>query len=226
MPKKPTRSRSKAHAEARGGSMPPGPAAAPRASFLALDEQPGAGVERSIRTSANAAKICDAIAQGRSLKEVCAAAGMPDRDAVRRWLLDDQPFHALYARAREVQGFCVVDDIIELADSAKGQPAAEVQAIRLAIDTRKWAASKLWPRKYGDRGEQSMPITLNLPADMTTAAGIAAAADAILRAVSAGNMSPSEGAALAGILETRRRAIETEDLERRLAALETKGAPA
>ena len=40
--------------------------------------------------------------------------------------------------------------------NARGQPGrpvdqAEVQALRLAVDTRKWVLSKLLPRKYGDR---------------------------------------------------------------------------
>jgi hypothetical protein len=63
------------------------------------------------------------------------------------------------------------------------------------------------------------PVTLALP-DVTDAAGVAEAQDAIVRAVAAGELLPGEGSTLAGILEARRRAIETMDLESRVAALE------
>ena len=46
---------------------------------------------------------------------------------------------------------------------------------------------------------------------------------AIVEAVAGGDVTPEEGAAVAAVVETHRRAIETEDLERRLAALEAKG---
>lgn len=218
MARKPTKGRSRAPARPKGRKG----ARAHVGASQALTAPPGqhANAERSIRTPEAAAEICRRIAEGASLRSICATEGMPGRTAVLTWLADDAAFAGQYARAREAQREFLHEDLVELADSALGKPAADVQAIRLAVDTRKWAASKLWPRKYGERGEQSMPIALNLPADMTTAAGIAAAADAILRAVSAGNMTPGEGAALAGILETRRRAIETEDIARRLAALE------
>jgi hypothetical protein len=42
-------------------------------------------------------------------------------------------------------------------------------------------------------------------------------------ALGAGDLSPEEGAAVAGILETQRRAVETVELERRLTALEQAG---
>lgn len=65
------------------------------------------------------------------------------------------------------------------------------------------------------------PISLALP-DITTAEGISAAQHAILQAVGAGELMPGEGDTLASILENRRKALETEELERRIAALEAK----
>lgn len=54
---------------------------------------------------------------------------------------------------------------------------------------------------------------------------VARAVASIVEAVAAGNLSPSEGQALAGLFDAHRKAIEIEDFERRLAALEsvTKG---
>ena len=63
------------------------------------------------------------------------------------------------------------------------------------------------------------PISLTLP-PTADAAGIAEAQSAVLQAVAAGDLLPAEGTALAGILEARRKAIETGELEARIAALE------
>jgi hypothetical protein len=43
---------------------------------------------------------------------------------------------------------------------------------------------------------------------------------AVAGAVATGELSPEEGAAVAGILEAQRRAVETVEMEGRLAALE------
>jgi len=63
------------------------------------------------------------------------------------------------------------------------------------------------------------PISLDLP-DTSTVAGVSEAQQAILQAVGTGELLPGEGTALAGILEARRKALETVELEQRIAALE------
>ena len=65
------------------------------------------------------------------------------------------------------------------------------------------------------------PISLALPGT-DTAGGIAEAQQAILQAVAAGDLLLGEGTALAGIVEARRKAVETLQLEQRITALETK----
>lgn len=58
--------------------------------------------------------------------------------------------------------------------------------------------------------------------DTSTAAGVSEAQQRILEAVAAGALTPSEAATLSGVVEARRRALETMDLESRIAALEAK----
>jgi len=70
------------------------------------------------------------------------------------------------------------------------------------------------------------PVYLELP-DMDTAAGIAEAQQAVLQAVADGELLPGEAATLeaatlAGIVEARRKAVETLELEQRITALEGK----
>ena len=67
------------------------------------------------------------------------------------------------------------------------------------------------------------PISIALPASSTTE-GIGAAQDAILLALGAGELLPGEAAALVDMLDARRRTIETQDLEQRVAALEKENA--
>jgi hypothetical protein len=72
---------------------------------------------------------------------------------------------------------------------------------------------RLWPERKG------RPINVELPV-METPGDLVKAVGAVTNAVAQGDITPEEGQALAGIIETHRRAIETEDLERRLAAIE------
>lgn len=61
----------------------------------------------------------------------------------------------------------------------------------------------------------------NLP-DTTTAAGVSEAQQKILEAVASGTLTPGEASTLSTILEQRRRALETQELEQRLVALEAR----
>ncbi len=63
------------------------------------------------------------------------------------------------------------------------------------------------------------PIFLPLP-DTGSAEGVAEAQNAILQAVAAGDLLPGESSTLAGIVEARRKALETQTLEQRITALE------
>lgn len=64
-------------------------------------------------------------------------------------------------------------------------------------------------------------VRFTLP-PMASAADAAKAVGAILAAVAVGELTPSEGTAAAGLVETFRRALETAELETRIAALEAK----
>ena len=65
------------------------------------------------------------------------------------------------------------------------------------------------------------PISIELPAT-GSAQGCSDAANAVLQAVSNGDLLPGEGVALAGIVENRRHVLETLELEARITTLEQK----
>jgi hypothetical protein len=92
------------------------------------------------------ARICLEIAEGKSLRNICLADDMPALETVRVWLALDAEFSVQYARAREEQADYYADEIIEIADTAE-----DANLARLRIDARKWKASKLRPKKYGEK---------------------------------------------------------------------------
>nr|DAX54388.1 MAG TPA: terminase small subunit [Caudoviricetes sp.] len=103
-------------------------------------------------TKDTADKICEKISGGLSLRAICAEAGMPARGTVYRWLIENADFQDQYARARDKQADYFAEEIIEIADSVEAESAA-VSKAKLQIDARKWAASKIAPKKYGDKQE-------------------------------------------------------------------------
>ena len=63
------------------------------------------------------------------------------------------------------------------------------------------------------------PVKFALP-KITTTADVTAALGAVLKATAAGEMTPDEATTIAGVMEAKRRAIETEELDQRLSNLE------
>ena len=64
-------------------------------------------------------------------------------------------------------------------------------------------------------------VTLDLP-HIATTADVIAALGTISAAISCGEITPEEGAAIAGVVEQHRKAIETLELEQRIARLEAR----
>lgn len=106
-------------------------------------------------------RICEEIADGRSLRSICRTEGMPTKATVFRWLAENQAFRDQYARAREAQADSLFDDIVEVADDDTIEPNAR----RVMVDARKWAASKLKPKTYGDKLDLggNLGLTVNWP---------------------------------------------------------------
>lgn len=107
--------------------------------------------------------ICERIANGESLRTICADESMPGKSTVFRWLATYSDFGTKYAHAREEQADLYAESIVEIADELEVQavyrgedvkldlsPSA-VARNRLRVDARKWYASKLAPKKYGDK---------------------------------------------------------------------------
>ena len=102
----------------------------------------------SIYTEELALEICTRIAEGESLRSVCRDEDMPATSTVMKWVLENHIFSEQYERAREAQADSLFDELVDIADEATPD---NVQVQRLRVDTRKWAASKLKSKRYGDK---------------------------------------------------------------------------
>lgn len=109
-------------------------------------------------------KICERISEGESLRSICRDPEMPGKSTVFEWLEANPSFADQYARAKEESAETYAEEIIEIADEYELREVkdenGEVHVVydntavarnRLRVDARKWVASKLKPKKYGDR---------------------------------------------------------------------------
>lgn len=106
--------------------------------------------------------ICEAIAQGESLRSICLDEGMPCKSTVFKWLSKHQSFADQYARAREAQADHIFDEILDIADDGQNDTYTDdegnvrtnqdvIARSRLRVDARKWMAGKLRPKVYGEK---------------------------------------------------------------------------
>jgi hypothetical protein len=109
--------------------------------------------------------ICEQIADGKSLRSICSQEGMPVKYTVLRWLQADPAFAERYAQARVQAADALAEELQDLADQAIREPE-KANAIRVAIDAKKWIASKLRPKAYGDRIEQHVVTEVQTPGEV------------------------------------------------------------
>lgn len=118
------------------------------------------------------AAICGRMSAGESVRKICADEHMPDATSVYLWLSQADPegdkvqqakwaFSLQYARAAEDRAHHLAEEALEIADDTKVDFSEtkdgpkfnpeHVQRSRLRVDTRKWFAGKLAPKKYGEK---------------------------------------------------------------------------
>jgi len=100
---------------------------------------------------------------------------MPSLATIFTWLRAYPEFLEQYEIAKSESADAMVEDMLDIADNQVEQPllidgvpmsvdgkivmvkdAVSVNHARLRVDTRKWAASKLKPKKYGDKISQEL----------------------------------------------------------------------
>jgi ribosomal protein S7 len=150
-----------------------------------------------------ATEIATRVAEGTPLTKVCKQAGMPRLTTVYKWLSLHASFDQLMRRARADVADTFFAQAIDIAHE-KCVDSTAVQRNRLRVDTLKWAASKMNPRRYGDTlaigGSEELP-----PVQIEPLAGAKAIAFVLARA---GHLLDRESPAAPPPVPAQRVAIE------------------
>ena len=131
----------------------------------------------SLYTEELANEICVRLGLGESLRKICLDERMPCLASVMGWLSRKPDFLEQYTRAREIQAETQFDELIDIVDqppelsyvTGKNGEQIEVkfdssyvQWMKLRVDTRKWTAARMAPKKYGEQkqAEQTQDLTV------------------------------------------------------------------
>jgi len=132
--------------------------------------------------------VCARLAEGESMRSVGRDESMPCTTSLFKWLREIPEFAQQYAKAKEESADAMAEDSLDIADNQVEQPlivdglplqidgkvvmikdAVSVNHAKLRIDTRKWYASKLKPKKYGERldlgNSDGKPFQINVIKD-------------------------------------------------------------
>ena len=112
-------------------------------------------------------ELCGYIATGGHLAGFCRERGLL-YTSMSDWIYGKPDRAVMYARAREERAEVLADEIVAISDESHVEAKYEGEDVRLVldatavarnrlrVDTRKWAASKLKPRVYGDKVTQEL----------------------------------------------------------------------
>lgn len=117
------------------------------------------------------------VIDGEGIAQITRDPAMPSKAIVFRWLAANEAFRQAYEIAAKLRGEHMFEQALDIANAepprvivqtgentteSRVDPGA-VQHAKLKVDTLKWAAAKLNPKKYGDKidvtsgGEQLQP---------------------------------------------------------------------
>lgn len=106
--------------------------------------------------------ICDLIINGKSLRTALKNLNSINAVTFFEWLRENELKAKQYARATIERSDMLLEDILDIADETPALTNtkfgtaidnADVQNRKLRVDARRWALSKLNPKKYGDKPE-------------------------------------------------------------------------
>jgi hypothetical protein len=110
-------------------------------------------------------KICEMVAEGSSASSACKTIGVSLK-TMYAWLRSYEEFRNNYETARQDGADTLVDELMFIADNEE-----DVQRAKLKIDARKWVASRMKPKKWGDRqqlehtGADGAPLSIRVEYD-------------------------------------------------------------
>lgn len=119
-----------------------------------------------------AAGVCELLSLGASLRQACGELGV-NESTVRLWAKTHSEFAAQYAQATLERAAAQAESVQEdyEAEPERGPDGkidpGWVALQRLKIDTKKWMASKMLPKVYGDKIETTVQGPNGGPVEIT-----------------------------------------------------------
>lgn len=127
----------------------------------------------SAYTEATAAVICERLADGEPLRQICRDDAMPAWRTVYDWIDANAEFAARIVHAREAGFDAIAEECLEIADETSrdtikfGSGEAEREAVnsewisrsKLRVETRLKLLAKWSPKKYGDKLDVNAAVT-------------------------------------------------------------------
>jgi hypothetical protein len=117
------------------------------------------------------ALMCERIAEGDTLSNMCKEETMPSRQTFHRWIVNQPELHKAYLAARELSAFSMEEEAIDMARAVRSDPqnAVKVRAYEVALNQLRWSAARRNPRVYSERGQMviTVPIQINTTLDMS-----------------------------------------------------------
>jgi len=117
-------------------------------------------------------EICEKIADGEVLSDICKLKGFPSLRTVRYWILEGtteegrpeiKEFLHTYMQAQELGADIEFDDMRNIADECDADLIA-INKAKLRIDVRKFRVVRRSRKKYGDKQEIEHSGDLAIPA--------------------------------------------------------------
>ncbi len=137
--------------------------------------------------------ICERIAQGEMLTNICAEESMPGPREVYRYLHKaGEKAREVYYDAREMQQEALADEILAISyDDSKdwsiddrGRRVSHndvVQRARLKTDNLKWTMAKLAPKRFGEKNTTEISGAGGAPVAMTIITGVPRSENSLIR---------------------------------------------
>jgi hypothetical protein len=133
-------------------------------------------------SAAIAQEICEGLAEGTPLREICRRDHMPEWRTVYDWMARDDALSTAIAHARDIGYDKMAEECLQIADTpVEGRKIVETDDgkvmytredmlghRKLQIETRLKLLAKFNPKKYGDRailaGDADNPLQVNIQA--------------------------------------------------------------
>lgn len=129
-------------------------------------------------TQAIADEICERLADGEPLRQICRDERMPAWRTVYDWKAANEEFSTRIARARELGHDAIAQECLSIADYGLNDTYLDdegnrrtdtdvIQRSKLRIETRLKLLSKWDPKRYGDKmdlnhgGQDGNPVNMN-----------------------------------------------------------------